>query len=247
MNEGVDEIYVTVFQNHDALISLLARYGFKVHGYKTTHNGTEIVLLRKIEWLNSTPLENYPLINTKIGDKYLLALYPKWHTKLLPDSKLISEGPDIICDTSHANSIRKIYVAASDGASNLKSGDMLVIYRTGDNQGPAFYRAVATSICVVEDVRRVTTFNSERDFIEYCEPFSVFTGDELSNFYKTKRYPYIIKFTYNISLPKRVTRKVLIERAGIDPDLQWSCIPLTDKQFQTILIEGKANARFIVN
>ena len=36
---------------------------------------------------------------------------------------------------------------------NLKYGDIVVLYRTAENGRSAEYSAVATSICVVEDVK----------------------------------------------------------------------------------------------
>jgi hypothetical protein len=182
-----------------------------------------------------------------VGDKYLLALYPEWHTRLLPDSKLIGEGPDVVNDISSTNSIQKIYLAGRSGAQNLKHGDVLVIYRTSDGQGPAYYRSVATSVCVVDKVEMISEYSTEAAFLEYCMPFSVFTEQELKDLYKSRRYPVIITFTYNISFPKRITRKVLIEEVGIDGNARWTCLQLTDQQFLAVIAKGLVNENFVVN
>jgi hypothetical protein len=50
---------------------------------------------------------------------------------------------------------------------------------------------------------------------------SVFTEAELKDFYKTRKYPVILTFTYNVSFPKRVTRKVLLEELGLDAKARW--------------------------
>jgi len=247
MASKVSEIYVTIFPKHSSLINLLRRFGFKLHGKKTTPNGTESVFVRGLSWAGTSIIENYPLLSLTQGRKYLLALYPAWHTRLLPDSKLVNESPDIISDTSPTNSIRKVYIAGSEQAGSLVPGDILVIYRTSDNLGPAHYRAVATSLCAVEETRHINSFTSLQDFIDYCGPYSIFTDVELADFFKTRRLPFIIKFTYNVSLPKRVTRKTLIEGVGLNPNDRWSCVPLTEEQFQKICIEGKADAGFIVH
>lgn len=247
VSQGLREIYVTIFPKHDTLITLLTRYGFKPYGNKSTKNGTEDVFLRRVKWSGNDPIENYPLINLTIGRNYLLAIQPRWHTRLLPDSKLLNEGPNVVADLSPTNSIRKVYLAASPNSRMLKSGDVLAIYRMTDGQGPAHYRSVVTSICVVEDKREVTEFATEKSFVDYCGPYSVFTKAELSTFYRTRRYPYIIKFTYNISLPRRVTRKILIERLGVDGQEQWSCIPLTKDQLLGLLTEGHAHEGFVIH
>ncbi len=247
MNAHVDEVYVTIFEKHAGLLKLLTRYGFRSWGAKTSANGTELVLTKVMKWEGTGLLENYPLVKESTGNKYLLALYPQWHTRLLPDSKLINEGPDVVTDISHANSIQKIYLAGRSGAQCLKHGDVLVIYRTTDDQGPAHYRSVATSVCVVNRVKMIYDYPDEQAFLTYCMPFSVFTEAELKRFYKTKQYPVIINFTYNISFPKRVTRKALIEEVGIDPHPRWTCLQITTDQFKTILSKGHVDANFVVD
>ena len=246
MAAQVDEVYLTVFEKHAGLIKLLMHFGFRQVGTKTTRNGTELVLLRALVWEGENLLHNYPLVRVNSGAKFLLALYPKWHTQLFPDSKLANEGPDIVADVSHTNSIRKIYLAGLSGAESLKHGDAIVIYRTSDNQAPAHYRSVATSVCVVDDAKSIGDFPSEAPFLKYCAPFSVFTTEELKRLYKTRQYPVIITFSYNVSFPKRVTRKVLIEEVGIDPNDRWACVKLSDQQFLAILQKGSVDANFVV-
>jgi L-amino acid N-acyltransferase YncA len=247
MASRVDEIYLTIFEKHTGLIKTLARYGFGQWGTKTSSNGTELVLVRTMTWKGDGLHENYPLVRVSAGDKYLLALYPEWHTRLLPDSKLIGEGPDVVADVSHTNSIQKIYLAGRSDAQYMRHGDAVVIYRTTDNQGPAFYRSVATSVCVIDKVEMIDVYQTEAEFLQYCAPFSVFTEEELRKFYKSKKYPVIITFTYNISFRKRVTRKVLIEEIGLDRDERWTCLRLTNKQFLAIMAKGQVDENFIVN
>lgn len=45
---NADLAYVTVFDEHEALIELLVRYGFVEHGVKVTANGTEHVLVKNM-------------------------------------------------------------------------------------------------------------------------------------------------------------------------------------------------------
>lgn len=82
-----------------------------------------------------------------------MSIYPDYHTRMLPDSILNNESHDLIQDVSHTNSIHKIYLCAMEGTSNFKPGDIIVTYRTTDRQGPARYRSVITSVCVVEEYK----------------------------------------------------------------------------------------------
>lgn len=218
------EIYVTIFAKHEGLTNLMMRYGFDIVGTKPSSNGIEQVLLKKIQRCHSTPIQDYPILNLISRSAFWLPIYPRYHTRLFPDSILYNENANIVQDVSHTNSIHKIYLTAMFGAQSLHSGDVLIIYRTSDGMGPAYYRAVATSVCVVEEVRNINEFPTYTDFHRYCSSYSVFDENELSFFYSSKKYPYIIKFSYNIALKKRLTRGSLLEngwlgesRLGIDP------------------------------
>ncbi|EDB1503641.1 N-acetyltransferase, partial [Salmonella enterica] len=169
--------------------------------------------------------------------------------RLFPDSKLINESPDIVKDISHANSIHKIYICGMPTVTRMKRGDIIVIYRTGDGQGPAHYRAVASTLCVVESVKTIDDFRNEDSFVEYCLRFSVFSEEELRCFYKDKRYPYVIRFSYNISLPKRPNRATLIDQVGLNDarEFRWSHFQLTDEQFFKIIELGRINESFIIH
>ena len=131
--------------------------------------------------------------------------------------------------------------------ANIKRHDILIIYRTSDKQGPAHYRSVATSLCVVEDVRDIYSFPTEQDFIKYCARYSVFTEAELRSFYKSKKYPHIISFTYNLALPKRINRAKLIEDVGLNPQAYWGVLKLTDREFDDIIKLGAVDESIIVN
>ncbi|RZM05683.1 MAG: hypothetical protein EOO88_54535 [Pedobacter sp.] len=130
---------------------------------------------------------------------------------------------------------------------SMTCGDILVMYRTGDGQGAARFRAVATSICVVEETAHMSQFEDLEDFLAYCRPHSVFPEEQLREFYLKKRNPYILKITYNAALNKRPNRGKLIDIAGINESMRWSCIKLADSQFNSIVEMGEINERLIIN
>lgn len=240
----VDEIYVTVFPKHAKLIALFARYGFTKVGTKTGAGGIEDVMLRSLRRHSGDVTRDYPLINTA-ARKFLLALYPQWHTRLLPDSKLVTESPDVVKDVSHTNSIHKVYLTGMRGIEQLRRGDLLLIYRTSDGKGAAHYRAVATSICTVEEVRDISSFANVNELLGYCAPYSVFTEGELLGFWKTRKYPTLIRFTYNAALKKRLTRADLIEHGVIDPNAYAGFAQLTDEGFKVVVERGGIHASLV--
>jgi hypothetical protein len=242
-----EDVYVTVFEKHAGLITLFERYGFEKYGRKVTQNGVEWVLYKKLAKYQAEVTKRYPVVLAKDRRKFLLTIYPEYHTRLFPDSILNNEDPQaIIKDVSHTNSIHKVYICKLFGANLLKCGDVIVIYRTGDNISPAWYSAVATSICVIQEVRLLETFDSVDEFLAYCMPFSVFSEYELRKFYREGKYPYVLRFSYNYALPKRLNRATLVTQCGMVDD-RWGCTTLTERQFSHILELSKANENIIIN
>lgn len=243
----VDEIYVTVFDHHAKLVELFARYGFKAVASKTTSNGIESVMVRNLREPYDNVLSSYPLVSLSGHRIFQLAIDPKWHTRLLPDSILNNEPDSVVRDVSHSNSIHKVYLAAMRGMDALKRGDVILIYRTGDGQGAARFRAVATSVCVVEEYRPLGGFSDEQEFLSYCRPYSVFTDAELHDLWLTRRYPHVIRFTYNFALNKRVTRGAMIDIAGVDENAYAGFLELSREQLLKIIELGAADESLVVN
>lgn len=247
ISDNISEIYITVFARHTSLIALFERYGFLESGTKVTPNGTELVLVRVLRCPYSDVVSSYPLVNLRENHAYLLSLYPRWHTRLLPDSILKTEDADIVQDVSHTNSIHKVYLTAMEGVNSLRRGDVLLIYRTSDQQGPAHFRSVATSICVMEEYKPIQSFASREEFLSYCKPYSVFTPAELAGFWASRKYPHVIRFTYNIALRKRVTRGTMIEEIGLDADAYWGFLPLRHEQLIAICRKGLIDESLIIH
>lgn len=243
-----DDAYVTVFEKHQGLINLFERYGFVKHGSKTTQNGTEFVYRKDLGAKQGSPNSDYPVVDMQSKNIFLLAVKPEYHSILFPDSILTNEDPALIVrDVSHTNSIHKVYLCNMADTAAMKRGDVIVIYRTGDGIGAARFRAVATSVCVVEEAKHANDFNSLQDYLNYCKPHSVFSEQELTDFYSKNTNQFIVKFTYNIAFPKRPNRGRIIDEAGVDESLRWSCIKLSRKQFTEIVKMGSSDERLIVN
>jgi len=232
---GAAELYVTVFERHKVLCQLFARYGFCNAATKKSSNGEEVVLHRVLRQFTGDVVADYPAIPVQRDRHFLLAIKPEWHSRLLPDSLLATEHTSIIEDVSHSNSIHKLYLTAMREVADFKRGDTVVVYRTTDFKGPAYRRSVVTSICVVEEIKNIGEFSHADDFLKYAEPYSVFTRDELMNFFRTRKWPLLLRFTYNLALKRRVNRAQLIEDVGIDSNVRWGCLSLSSKQFARIL------------
>lgn len=242
----VNEIYVTVFEHHGSLIDLFEEFGFMRIAKKETINGTELVLLKDLLYKHHDICKDFPIVDTSYR-KYLLSIYPNFHTILFPDSILTTENAeDIIVDISHTNSIHKIYICKMNGVSNIKRGDNIIIYRTvspGSDQRP-WFKSVATTLCVAEEVKIKTDFNSINEYLDYCSSYSIFTDQQLRSFYNWSNL-IIIKFLYNASFTKRVTMQKLVDEAGLMRKEYWGFRELDDQQYFKILDLGQINRKII--
>jgi hypothetical protein len=234
VEQRVSALYVTIFEKHAALVEIFLRYGFVKKALKQSANGEELVLERRLDSVAGDVVLDYPRIPVRENRHFVLSLYPQWHSRLLPDSLLKTESSSILQDVSHTNSIHKIYLAAMEGIYQLQRGDTLMIYRTADG-GSAYYTSVVTSLCVVEELTNINNFAKVDQFLAYCAPYSIFSEQELRGLYQQRRYPWVIRFTYNLALQKRPNRKALIEQVGLDANMYWGFFQTTTEQLKSIL------------
>lgn len=247
LEEKVTHLYVTVFPEHESLITLLIRYGFKLYGTKTTKNGAEHVFVKDFIGMAGDAKKDYPIIDAS-KSKWLLGIKPAYHTRLFPDSILKTEDSSIINDISHTNSIHKVYVGKAYDMPRIKPGDVLVIYCTKQQNKPGWYSSVATSLCVVEDIRGRAHFSSEEEFLEFTKRHSIYDEQELSEWYRNGGSNMrAIKMTYNVAMPKRPNRQALIQQAGLDADAYWGLHRLTDQQFAGVLTLGRVYEGVVIH
>ncbi len=243
-----DEVYVTIFNKRieqQRLINLLEEFGFSHHGFKEGPGGRELVYVRSCEKATdrSHPKMTYPFFSTA-GHIFLVPIRPEYHTELFPDSILRTESPmNFVENEPHRNAISKVYISRSI-ERNIKSGDVLVFYRTG-----GYYRSVVTTIGVAESV--IDGIRTEADFIRLCRKRSVFTDKQLSdqwNLYPGIR-PFIVNFLYLHSFSKRINLQRLIE-IGVIPsvnDAPRGFTRISIDNFRNILRECQVDESIVVD
>lgn len=248
LKNNVDEIYVTIFNktnNQECLISLLKDWGFVLHGIKTTLTGDEQVYIKDFHPIPNidNPKSTYPFID-KNRQFFIVPIYPQYHTELLPDSILNNERPEnFIDDKPHRNAIQKVYISRSFN-QDLNNGDIVLFYRTG-----GIHKSVITTIGIVDSIFK--DIQNKKIFINLCKKRSVFSDEELSEHwdYNSNDRPFIAKFLYLYSFPKRLNMKKLIELnviKNVDSAPRGFEL-ITKEQFQLILRESKTNERFIID
>lgn len=247
---GVDEIYTTAFGRTDEqkrLISLLEDWGFSRHGTKTSKYGVEQVFVRKFRpaFDAGDPRRTYPYISRR-SRKFIVPIYPAYHTELLPDSILDTESPaDFVENRPNRNAISKVYISRSV-ERGLRPGDIIVFYRTKSGPGPAHYTSVATTLGVVQEV--FLDIKSKEDFIQICRKRSVFTDVELTLHWDQSPYnrPFVVNFLYVYSLPTR-PNLARLKSAGIVLEHPRGFEELSAMAFEKLLEVSNADKRIAVD
>lgn len=245
----VDEIYVTLYRrtaNHARLAELLIEWGFVEHGWKNSSGGRELVFIRDFRPAvdNNNPKLTFPYISGK-ARKFIVPIWPEYHTELLPDSILRTEDPDEFDESRrHRNALEKVYVSRSI-ERDLVAGDIIIFYRTKFD-GPAHYTSVTTSIGVVQKL--VDGFSNAEEFIAACRQRSVFSDKELlGHWNKNKRnHPFVVYFLFVHSFPKRINLKSLKE-LNIIKEAPRGFERITEKAFTGLIKVSGSDNYFIVD
>ena len=244
LKNKVDEIYVTIFDKRpeqNRLIGLLEQWGFCFWGYK----GDEKIYVRNFSpFCNISDLKKtYPYISAR-QNIFLLAIYPEYHTELLPDSILTTESPDDFAeDMPHRNCISKIFVSRAYPPFPCR-GDIIIFYRTG-----GYYKGVISTIGIVDEI--ISRFSSENEFLRFCRKSSVYPENKLKEMwnYNSFRRPLAVRFLYEYSFPHRLNMKELIDMkilGGIE-DAPRGFKRISREQFDLILRETRSDKSFIID
>ena len=239
VDKNAEVCYLTIFDKHKGLIKLIEKYGFVEWGTKGIGEKQEKVFVKKMRLMTDDILNNYPFVKCHGVRKYMLGIYPKYHSIMFPESILTNESRNIIKDISYTNSIQKKYVCSMSGVEGLKKGDLVVIYRTGEYGKAAEYSAVASTVCTVTDVRTQDSFSDFEEFYNFSSKYTVFDREDLYYWYNRGKSK-VISMVYNFPLKKRIVRHDLIEKIGLERENYWGFFELSDKQFLDIVKCGQA-------
>lgn len=245
LRNNVEELYVTIFDKREEqqrLISLLEEWGFVHWGTKETKNGIEQVLVRNFNKnINQNPQISFPFVSRN-ANKFIVPIYPEYHTELFPDSILNNESPrNFIENEPHRNALKKVYISRSINR-NLNPGDLIIFYRTGGN-----YQGVVSTIGIVESV--IDNIPSEEKFIDLCRKRSVFSDAELKKYWNwtPNNRPFIVNFLYVDSFPTPKVNLNRLRELNIINSAPRGFEPIENSKFVELMREARANESYIVD
>lgn len=245
LRNNVEELYVTIFDKREEqqrLISLLEEWGFVHWGTKETKNGIEQVLVRNFNKnINQKPQISFPFVSRN-ANKFIVPIYPEYHTELFPDSILNNESPrNFVENEPHRNALKKVYISRSINR-NLNPGDLIIFYRTGGN-----YQGVVSTIGIVESV--IDNIPSEEKFINLCRKRSVFSDAELKRYWNwtPNNRPFIVNFLYVDSFPTPKVNLNRLRELNIINSAPRGFEPIENSKFVELMRAARANESYIVN
>lgn len=242
IEQNVDEVYVTMFEDRpelETLATLLSRWGFVNYGTKTSTGETVLIKQMKQYLPELSPRQNFP--NLLYGvQKFILPILPQYHTSLLPDSILRNENEnDFLAKTPYRYALQKVYISFAP-ERNIHPGDIVVFYRNGV-PGNAGHTAVLTSVAIVEEA--ISGFASKEEYMRHVQNRSVFTNEELEQFWRKHRGNQIVlKFIFVKSFTKRPILKFLWDTDIITfPSGPRPFTRISDEHFNLILSEAQTD------
>lgn len=242
---NVEELYVTIFDKREEqqrLISLLEDWGFVQWGTKETKNGIEQVLVRDFnKSVDPKPQISFPFVSRN-AKKFIVSIYPEYHTELFPDSILNNESPrNFVENEPHRNALKKVYISRSINR-NLSPGDLVIFYRTGGN-----YQGVISTVGIVESV--TDNIPSEEKFVDLCRKRSVFNDVELKKYWNwtPQNRPFIVNFLYVDSFPTPKVNLNRLRELNIINSAPRGFEPIENSKFVELMREARANESYIVD
>lgn len=193
---GLEEVYVTVFPQHDDLITQLERFGFAPAGHNPRGEWVYLRSRKQIDY--SDPYKSFPFISSDFSKGGYLIVDDGYHDTLFPYSELKNTLQEKL-NRDAANGISKVYIG-QQWQAHYRVGEPVFIYRKFTGATGKRYRSCLTSYCVVTDVisvkRRGQPMLSFEAFSRLAGNKSVFTTEDLQEKYDNDFNITVIQMLY---------------------------------------------------
>lgn len=246
-----EEIYVTVFDKHETLISQFERFGFQNMGRNL--NGENVLVKSRKNIDFSDPYRAFPFVKSRFDYAGYIIIDDNYHDTMFAYSELAnSSSLQSKISSSVSNGLSKIYVGQASQIKH-KVGEPVLIYRRYTQGTGKRYRSCITSYCVVTDVIQAKTNNrclmTFEELKQKIGNKSVFDEAELLKQYNSFRNFTIIEMLYYgyFGAGNNVNMNWLDSNGCWADEGQYPTdVHLTENQFRKILVEGKVNVSNVI-
>jgi hypothetical protein len=243
IQNNCNEIYLTHFtEENDRLVELIGEYGFENVGMNS--RGEEIFLKKlvpeKQDLVALPPDEIFKNFYPSFFDgasvkKWVIPIQPEFHDRLFTEygsrQTLLKEydGGFIV----EGNTIKKAYLSHSN-IKQLKAGDVVLFYRTRDDQS-------LTVLGVIEEVRIGMTDTDE--IIRFVGKRTVYSHEEIES---SKKPLIVILFRYHFLINPALKLDTLLDLGVINGPPQ-SITQINEDKYKLIKELGGIDGRFTIN
>jgi GNAT superfamily N-acetyltransferase len=175
-------IYVTVFEHHEELLSVLGDFGFETRTERSSLG--ELVLHKRLTWTSEEEADRAaldfhvsfgpPALKVTGTRPHLVPIEPRWHRLLFPDAEpahLDDETlfPATVAVETHpfGNALRKAYLCHA-ASRRLMPGDPLLFYRSRDEKA-VFVIGVCESVTASNSADEIAALVGRRTVYTYAE------------------------------------------------------------------------------
>ena len=228
VEEGVNEIYVTIFPKQNFLIDLFKEYGFKETTYKNTTNGQgqnekEVVLVRNLK-----TKEFYPFVKADKQNIFILPVKPVYHKLLFPEAEkeMQLEFNDYSTLNTSANAIKKAFITNAR-IKKIRPGDILLFYASHDKKA-------ITTLGVVDAT--FTDFKTNEEIYQLVRKRTAYNEEELKT--TTRKESLVIMFKHYLTFDKPIDLDYLKSKEIVKGNIQRP-ISIESKKMKDILDYSK--------
>ena len=247
-----NEIYVTVFEKHELLISQLTKFGFIMVGKNLNGENVYVKSRKNIDY--SDPYKSFPFINPQFEKSGYICVNDFYHDTLFPYSELKNTLQNSVA-MNVRNGFSKIYVGKQTTPPSYKIGEPVLIYRVHTGNGPKKYKSCLTSFCIITNIIAAKQYGryliSFDDLITKIGNKSVFDKAEIQKQYQEYNNMFVIEMLYygyfgagnNINNDWLIKNGYWCQNHGVEyPTL----IRLSPNEFKQILREGNINVNNVI-
>ena len=249
--DNTEEVYVTVFDKHETLISQFKRFGFQKKGVNL--NGENVLIKSRKHIDFSDPYKSFPFVKDGFDYAGYIIIDDNYHDTMFAYSELANMASlQTKVSGSVSNGLSKIYVGQASKL-NHKIGEPILVYRRYTQGNGKRYRSCVTSFCIVTDLiqakinnRYLMTFDELKSRIGNK---SVFNENELQDQYTHFRNMTIVELLYYgyFGAGNNVNMNWLDQNGFWAAEGQYPTeVKLTPTQFKRVLMEGKINVSNVV-
>ncbi len=251
LHSNAEEIYLTVYEKQQALISQFERFGFRLAGVNTS--GENVYIKSRTDVDFSDPFKSFPFIHDGFDHAGYIIIDDNYHDTMFAYSELANKAAlHTKISSSVSNGVSKIYVGQAPRPVHY-IGEPVLVYRKYTQGNGKRYRSCITSFCIVTDIIQAKANNhylmSFDELKERIGNKSVFNEYELQQKYTSYRNVSVVEMLYygyfgsgnNVSMD------------WLDDNGYWASqgqypteVKLTPDQFKSILTEGNVNVSDVI-